>query len=68
MLKKRNLQAKDFLKMTKDEQEIFLGRATKKAISETHAMGLPTTHSDGKYRFKLYPDGRKEILGETDPL
>ena len=68
MLKKRNLQTDNFLKMTKEEQEELLGKATRRAIAESHAMGLSTAHSDGKHLFLIHPDGRKEIIGKTEPL
>jgi hypothetical protein len=53
---------KKFLEMPKKEREAMLSEATHKAIAETHALGLPTTHGDNKGVYRLYPDGHKEYI------
>ncbi len=53
---------KKFLEMPKKEREAMLSEATHKAIAETHALGIPTTHGDGKGVYRLYPYGQKEYI------
>jgi 4-alpha-glucanotransferase len=53
---------KEFLEMPKEEREALLAEATHKAIKETHALGLPTTHGDDKGVYRLYPDGHREYI------
>lgn len=36
--------------------------AVKKAISETHDAGRPTTHGDQEGVYHLYPNGTKEYI------
>jgi hypothetical protein len=60
--KEAHNQIKNFLKLSKEELEKMAGQATRKAIKETHALGLPTTHGDDKGVYRLYPDGHKEYI------
>jgi hypothetical protein len=60
--KESHRQIKQFLEMPKKEREAMLSEATHKAIAETHALGLPTTHGDNKGVYRLYPDGHKEYI------
>jgi hypothetical protein len=60
--KEAHNQIKNFLKLSKEDLEKMAGQATRKAIKETHALGLPTTHSDDKGVYRLYPDGHKEYI------
>jgi formate dehydrogenase maturation protein FdhE len=46
--KEAHNQIKNFLKLSKEELEKMASQATRKAIKETHALGLPTTHGDDK--------------------
>lgn len=50
----------EYFDLPKEEKEKIFARATKAAIAEAHALGLATTHGDGKGIYKLYPDGRRE--------
>ncbi|MEI6155063.1 MAG: hypothetical protein WCQ90_13360 [Deltaproteobacteria bacterium] len=64
--KESHRQIKRFLEMPKEELEKLAGQATGKAVKETHALGLPTTHGDDKGVYRLYPDGHREYI-ETCP-
>lgn len=59
---------KNFTDLTTEEITASFQEAVAKAIGETHAMGLPTTHGDGEDIFRIYPDGRKEIIGKCGEL
>ncbi|MEU8134766.1 hypothetical protein [Streptodolium elevatio] len=49
----------------RERAQELMAEAVRKAVEEHHALGLPTTHGDGKGRYyRLYPDGRQEYLDE----
>jgi hypothetical protein len=58
--KERKLTIDEYHALSKEKREEIFRRGTKAAIAQTHALGLPTTHGDGKGIYKLYPDGHKE--------
>lgn len=39
-------------------------RTVQEAIKKIHDAGLPTTHSDKRGRYRLFPDGRKKYIGD----
>jgi hypothetical protein len=49
-----------FLEIPKEEREAMPAEATHRAMTDTSALGLPTTHGDDKVVYRLYPDGNKE--------
>ena len=49
-----------------DLAERIFAKAVKKAIAETHALGLPTAHGDNNGLYYLYPDGHKEYISEAE--
>lgn len=49
-----------------DLAERIFAKAAKKAIAESHAMGLPTAHGDNIGLYYLYPDGHKEYISEAE--
>ena len=55
-----------FLNMPKEQIEKMYGEAAGEAITETHALGLPTTHVDKNGVYDEYPDGKKVYL-EPEP-
>lgn len=48
--------------MPRKKLKKLYGEATRKAIAETHALGLPTTHVDENGAYDEYPDGHREYL------
>jgi hypothetical protein len=52
----------EFFALPPIEQSRILGKATREAIAQAHAVGLPTGHGDGYGLFMLHPDGRKEYI------
>lgn len=44
-------------------KKIEMCEAAKKDL----AAGFPVTYQEGSYIIQEYPDGRKIIIGETDP-
>lgn len=52
----------DFFDMTTEEMEELLAKATREAIKNLHDKGIPSTHGDGKEVYRIYPDGRKEVI------
>jgi HSP90 family molecular chaperone len=58
----KKLSIDEYFGLSKEEQEEILGRASKAAITNAHALGLATTHGDEKGIYKLYPDGRREYV------
>lgn len=53
-------------KLTKEEEEEILAKGAARRIAKAHALGLPTTHSDGGGIYRLYPDGRKVYITEEE--
>jgi hypothetical protein len=51
---------REFLETPKEKREAMLAEAAHKSIAETHALGLPSSQSDDKGIYRLYPDGHKE--------
>jgi hypothetical protein len=51
-----------FIVMPREEIKKLYGEATREAIAETHALGLPTTHVDENGAYDEYPDGHREYL------
>jgi hypothetical protein len=56
----RKLTIDEYFDLSKEEREKMLSGVGKSAIARAHALGLATTHGDGKGIYKLYPDGHKE--------
>lgn len=52
----------DFFDMSTEEMEKLLSEATRKAIKNLHDKGIPSIHGDGNEVYKIYPDGRKEVI------
>jgi ribosomal protein L5 len=59
-MESKKMTIDEYFDLSKEKQEEMLSRATKAAITRAHALGLATTHGDGKGIYKLYPDGHKE--------
>lgn len=53
---------KKIWEFTNEEMDALVSDAAKKAVTETHEAGRPSTHGDEKGVYHLYQDGRKEHI------
>lgn len=56
------LSMRSFFDLSSEDRQAIVSKAAADAIQESHAAGITTTHRWAGRTYRLYPDGRKEIL------
>jgi hypothetical protein len=57
---------RSFFDLDRGEKEAYFAQATRRAIAQIHAVGLPTVHGDERGIYELYPDGSRVYVDKYD--